>query len=146
MTDLDIDLVFERLAEAVNGAALNKVALQVTATPFAPDVPTVPHWFPAEFDITYERTFGGDCELIITSRLLVSRASPDTGQKEMRLLASAGANTLRTVLLATRNHSTGALAGACDDLFLRRTTGPRLYDYGNDGHYYGLESTIFVMG
>ncbi len=147
MTDLDINLVYERIAEAVNDATLDGETLRVTATAFSPDVPTVPHFFPAEFIADYDRTFGGLTELVITARLMLSRASDETGQREARRLASAGVNTIREAInTAAGSPGEMALDGAADDIHLRRATGPRLYDYGTDGHFYGLEFTIFVMG
>lgn len=139
--------VYTALAAAVNGAQLMGETLQVTATAFAPDVPTVPHWFPAEFVGRYHRTHGGLMEMDITSRLMISRSSDETGHLEALELAGAASDTMLEAIEAARGAPGQlALSGACDDLALRQVTGPRLYDYGTDGHFYGLEFTIFVMG
>lgn len=144
---LDINLVYERIASAVNSASLQGETLQVTATAFSPDVPTVPHFFLAEFTGDYDRAYGGLMELTITARLMLSRSSDETGQREARRLASAGADTIQEAINDARGApGQAALSGACDDLWLRRVTGPRLYDYGTDGHFFGLEFMIFVMG
>ena len=145
---LDIDAVYQGLAAAINGAAIQGTTRQVTATAFSPDLPEPPHFFCAEFDGTYDRTFGGQMELVVTARLMLSRADDDgeSGQREAFRLASAGADTIREAINEARGApGEDALDGACDDLYLRRVTGPRLYDYGDD-NFYGLEFTIFVMG
>lgn len=148
--NLDIDLVYERIAEAVNDAELQvgTGTKKVVAVEFAPDSIDPPMFQLMEFTGDYDRTFGGDMEVVISARLMLSRADADgkAGQKEARKLASAGTNTVRSALYAAPRDATGhALNGACDDLHLRRVVGPRLYDYG-EAHFYGLEFTIFVMG
>ncbi|HEX5995357.1 MAG TPA: hypothetical protein VFY84_09480 [Jiangellales bacterium] len=144
---MDIAEVFTALATAVNGSAIQGTTLQVTATAFAPDVPTVPHFFPAEIVGDYDRTFGGLMEVVLTARLMLSRATDSTGHLEAVTLASPGVGTISAAIDAARGApGQPALSGACDDLHLRRVTGPRLYDYGTDGHFFGLEFTIFVMG
>lgn len=148
--NLDIDLVYVRIAEAVNDAELQAITggKKVVATEFAPDSVDPPLFQLMEFTGDYDRTFGGDMDVVITARLMLSRADADgkTGQKEARKLASAGTSTIRSALYAAPRDATGhALNGACDDLHLRRVIGPRLFDYG-EAHFYGLEFTIFVMG
>lgn len=143
---MDISRVYTELADAVSGAKLMGSTLRVTATDFAPDSPTVPHFYLAEFTGVYEKTFGGLMELTITARLLLSRGDERSGQQEAQRLASAATNTIRSVLVSARGApGQSALNGEADDLWLQRVTGPRLYDFGED-HYYGLEFTIFVMG
>lgn len=150
MADLDIDLVYERIADAVNDAELvfTGGVKKVVAVEFAPDSLDPPLFQLMEFTGDYDRTYGGDMEIVITARLMLARADLDgkAGQKEARKLASAGTNTIRDALNDAPRDATGhALNGACDDLHLRRVTGPRLYDYG-EANFYGLEFTIFVMG
>jgi hypothetical protein len=143
---MDIDLVFERIAAAVNDAQIPGLTKKVVATAFSPDSPTPPHFFLAEFVGEYDQTFDSDMNLTITARLMLSRAGEETGQQEGRILAGVGANTIRAALeAAAGTPGQSALSGACDDIQLRRVTGPRLYDYG-EAHFYGLEFTIFVLG
>lgn len=144
--DLDIDAVYAGLAAAINDAELQGATQKVTATEFAPEALSVPHFFPAEFTADYDKTFGGLTELIVIARLMLSRADDKAGQAEARRLASAGQNTIRAALRAARGEpGEMALGGAADDVHLRRAQGPRLYEYGEHS-YYGLEFTIFVMG
>ena len=143
---LDVDLVFRQLAAAVTDAQIPGTTKRVVATPFSPDNPTPPHFFVAEFIGDYDETYGEDMNLTVTARLMLSRASEDTGQAEGRSLAGTGTNTIRHALEAARGApGQAALNGACDDIQLKRVVGPRLYQYGDD-QFYGLEFTIFVLG
>lgn len=147
MPGLSIRAVYVGLADAVRVAELQGTTLQVTATPFAPDMPTVPHFFPAEFTGRFHRTYGGLMEMDVTARLMISRATDETGHLEALDLAGAHAESIIVAIEGAARDATGhALNGACDDLMVRQVTGPRLYDYGNDIHFLGLEFTIFVMG
>lgn len=146
--DLDVDLVYERIAAAVNGANLMGATKKVTAAPYSPDALDPPHLQLAEFIGDFDKSFGGLMELVITARLMLARSDKDgiAGQQEARRLAGAGSNTLKAAFRQMRGAAgQDALSGACSDIHLRRITGPRLYDYG-EAHYYGLELTIFVMG
>lgn len=143
---MDINAVFVALAAAVNDAQIQGTTKRVVATAFSPDSPTPPHFFVAEFIGDYDETFGEDMNLTVTARLMLSRASEDTGQAEARSLAGTGTSTIRAALEAARGApGQAALGGACDDLQLKRVVGPRLYQYGDD-QFYGLEFTIFILG
>jgi hypothetical protein len=143
---MDIDAVCEAIAAGVTAAQLTVAGKRVTATAFAPDSVTEPHFFCAEFDGVYDQTFAGLTELTLTCRLLVSRADDVSGQSAVRALASTGSATVSAALLALRGApGQPALSGAADDLHLRRVRGPRLYEVALV-NYYGVEFTIFVMG
>lgn len=141
---LDIHAVYTRFATAVNAAQLPGETLKVTAYAYAPDAPSPPCFHGAEFDGLYDKTFGGLMEITTTWRLLLSRQDEETGQREAQRLAGTGQNTVFAALRSARPAIRSE--GVCDDFHLRRVTGPRIYDYGSDGHFYGLEFTIFVMG
>ena len=146
--DLDIDIVYTRICEAIDEANVQGTTKKVTAKPFAPDSLDPPLFQLMEFVGDYDKTHGGLMELTITGRLMLARADLDgeAGQQEGRRLAGAGASTLKAAFRAMRGASgQPALDGAADDIHLRRVVGPRLYDYG-EASYYGLEFTIFVMG
>jgi hypothetical protein len=143
---VDIDDVCEAIAAAITTAALTVGTARVTATPYTPDAVVAPHFHTAEWTATYDRSFAGLTELVLTARLLLSRADDKSAQKAAQQLASTGASTIVATLKAARGApGQSALSGAADDLHVRSVAGPRLYAYGDD-QYYGLEFTIFVMG
>lgn len=143
---MDVDAVYQAICDAVTDAAVNANGQRVTATAFAPDGLTVPHFFPAEFVGNYDQTFGGLAELTITARLMLSRADDSSGQEMAQKLAGTGESTIRAALVAARGlPGQAALGGTAEDIHLQRVQGPRLYDIGQ-ASYYGLEFTIFVMG
>jgi len=144
---LDVDAVCEALAAAVNAAALTINDQQVTATAFAPDAVSTPHFFCAEYVLNYDKTFGAESELTLTCRLIVARGTDYAAQKGLRALAShVGSNSIPAVIRAARGApGQAALDGAADDLHLVRAQGPRLYEINGVEHY-GLEFTVFVMG
>ncbi len=144
---LDLDDVCEALAAAVTAAELTVNGQQVTATAFGPDAVTPPHFFTAEYVLTYDKTFGAESELTLTCRLIVARGTDYAAQKGMRELAShVGSNSIPAVFRAARGApGQSALNGAADDLHLLRAQGPRLYEINKVEHY-GLEFTVFVMG
>ena len=137
----------EAIATAINTAALNVNGAQLTATAFAPDAPTTPHFYTAEFTGNYDKTFTNTLtELVLTCRLMLSRADDKTGQQQAKALASTGTGTLHQAFRDMRGTpGQQALSGACDDLHLQRVQGPRLYEIGQ-ASFYGLEFTVFVMG
>jgi hypothetical protein len=143
---MDIDAVCEAIAAAITAAAIDVNGQRVTATPFVADAVTPPHFFTAEFDGTYDRTFGGLVELNLTCRLVLARSDDRTGQSQARQLASTGTGTLSAAFLNMRGApGSSALDGAADDIRLTRVSGPRLFQIGQV-EYYGLEFTVFVMG
>jgi hypothetical protein len=143
---MDIDAVCAAIAAAITTAALEVNDQRVTATKFAPDMPTLPHFFTAEFTGNYDRTMGALTELTLICRLAYSSADDQSGQQQGKLLASTGTGTLHEAFRGMRGTpGQSALSGACDDLHLQRVQGPRLFDIGEVA-YYGLEFTVFVMG
>lgn len=145
--ELDIDVVYQRICDAVNGAELDGNTATVTALPYMPDAVTPPVFHLDEFVADYDKDYGGGWELTITARLLLSRATDSTGQQEAQRLAGTGTNTMRAAISAAAGApGQEALDGAADDIQVKRARGPRLYDYGDNAHFYGLEFTIFVLG
>lgn len=144
---MDIDDVCVAIAAAITAAALTVNDRRVTATPFAPDNLTPPHFYTAEFTGNYDRAMGGALtELMLTCRLMLSPAVDWAGQQQAKTLASTGTGTLHQTFRGMRGApGQKALSGACDDLHLQRVLGPRLFTIGEAG-YYGLEFTVFVMG
>lgn len=143
---MDVDDVCGAIAAAITAAAPTANDQRVTATKFAPDALTVPHFFTAEFVGNYHKSFGNLLDLTLTCRLMLARADDQSGQQQARQLASTGVGTINAAFLGMRGApGQAALSGACDDLYIQRVQGPRLYDIGVV-QYYGLDFTVFVMG
>jgi hypothetical protein len=150
---VDIHAVHTAIAAAVNGTALQRSTLQVSATAFMPLYPTVPHFYPHSWRITYDRTYGGTegtpsgmNELTTTWHLLLSLADDESGFAEASRLAGSGESTIRARLLAARGApGQDALDGAAEDLRLVTASGPSLVDIG-DAHYLAIEMPVFVIG
>lgn len=143
---MDIDDVCTAIAAAVTAAQLTVNDRRVTATPFAPDNLTPPHFYTAEFDGSYDGTYAALTRLTLTCRLMLSSAAGFAGQQQAKILASTGTGTLHQTFRGMRGApGQAALSGACDDLHLQRVQGPRIFTIG-EAAYYGLEFTVFVMG
>lgn len=144
---MELDAVCEGIAAAVTAAELTVAEKQVTATAFQPDSLTSPAFYTAEFLITYDKTYGGTTQMILTCRLMVSRGDPESSQEALKVLASSGTvGNIRAALNAARGApGQPALDGAASDLQLQRAQGPRLYEVNGD-QFYGLEFTIQVWG
>jgi len=143
---LEIDAVYQGLADAINDAQLPGNTAKIIALPFAPDSVVAPQLILADFVGDYDKTFDGLMELTINAWLLLARVVDKAGQQEAQRLAGAGENTVRAAIQAARGApGQMALNGAADDVVVRRVVGPRPFDWG-ESHYYGLQFTIFVMG
>lgn len=143
---MDIDAVCTAIADAITDAELEAGGNRVTATPFASEALTAPHFYTAEFTGNYDKTFGALTELTLTCRLMLSRADDRSGQQGAKALASTGTGTIHAAFRAMRGEAgQAALGGAADDIHLQRVQGPRLYEIGQ-ATFYGLEFTVFVMG
>ena len=144
---MDIDAVCQAIADAITTAALDVNGERLTATPFAPDAPTTPHFYTAEFTGNYDKTFANSLtDLTLTCRLMLARADDKTGQQQAKALASTGTGTLHQAFRDMRGApGQSALGGAADDIHLQRVQGPRLHEIGQ-ASFYVLEFTVFVMG
>lgn len=132
---MDISLVRERLASAAD------TITGLTCTGFVPDSVSEPHFYTAETDVTYDRTFGGDMDLQVTCRVLVSRSDDRASQKLLDgYLKGSGAVSLKAAL-----EDDPTLAGACDDLHVVRVQGYRWYEHGTS-QYVGAELIVRVIG
>jgi hypothetical protein len=133
---VNIDAVYEGLAAAVRAAMPD-----VSATDYVPDSVTVPAFFPGEFTLDPNQTFGGMVDVDITCRLLVSRADDRSGRKALMPYLGDGP---RSIDRALRVDPT--LGGACDDLNVRRIQGYRLYEHAGPTRYLGAEIVVRVIG
>lgn len=143
---MDITLIHQRIADAVNGAAIQGNTLQVTATRHMPASPEVPHFYPFNWRATYDKTFGGLVELTTTWHLALSRSDDEAGHQEATDLAGSGESTIRAALLAARGAPGElALSGACDDLRIVDASGPSPVDIEST-HLLVVEFSIFCFG
>jgi hypothetical protein len=145
---MDMGTVCSRLA------ALAATIPGMTGTGYLPDGVTTPHFFTAEYDITFDTAHGRGCDSVeLTCRVLVSRADDMSGQVKLHSLLSGGTYSLKTVLESGRQTgadgtSLPAIAGgvgACDDYRVTRCQAMRVYQHmGAD--YYGADLIITVIG
>ncbi|MEU9888670.1 hypothetical protein [Sphaerisporangium sp. NPDC051011] len=115
---------------------------------YVPDSVPEPCFYAGEVEIDFDQTFGrGMDELLITCRLLVSRADDRAGQAALdSYLSGSGPDSVKAALVAARGApGQPALGGLCDDLHLQRVQGYRLYQVG-DRQYYGAELIVRVIG
>lgn len=143
---MDITTIHQAISDAVNTAQLKPGSLQVTATPYMPLYPTVPHFCPFSWRASYDKTYGGLVELTTTWHLVLSLSNDEAGHQEATKLAGSGESTIRSVLIDARGGpGEDALGGACDDILLRSSSGPNLVDIG-DTHLLVIEFSIYVTG
>lgn len=140
---MDISKIRRGIADAVGSAipSLNTYG-------YCPDAPAEPAFYAGETEIHFDLTFGrGLDEVIVTCRLLVSRADDESGQAALdAYLSGSGPDSIKAALLAARGEpGQAALGGLCHDLHLTRIQGHRLYQVG-EVQYYGAELTVRVIG
>lgn len=152
---LNIWSVYQGIANAVNGAALQVGTLQVTATPHMPLYPTVPHFYPFNFRINYDKTSRGGSsgdasmtDLNTTWHLCLSLSADDAGHEEASKLAGAGESTIRAAINAARGEPSSvptALGGAAGDVHLKTASGPNLVNISETTQLLVIEFNIYVV-
>lgn len=137
---LDLVVICERIADAANAVD------GLTCSAYVPDAVNEPHFFVAEPEISYDRTFGRTAELEVTCRVLLGRQDDEAGQRLLRKYLSTGnAESLKDAIEAARGGSSQpALGGAADDLWFRRAERPRWYEH-NGTQYVGVDVQIKVV-
>lgn len=145
---MDIKTLLTGIKSAVDASDLSGNVLGVTTTIFVPSSPEVPHFYPFHWRATYDRTFDNLAELAMTWHLLLSRAEEANAAEEASLLSGTGEETIRAAVHARRKQGTGKAyyGDVADDIVVRAAEGPRLFDFGTDVHFWGVEFTIFAMG
>ena len=128
-------------------AAVGSAISGLTCVPYAVDAVTPPMFMPVEIEIDPNQTFGGSDLVVITWRVLVSRADPKSAQKALDgYLARTGATSIRAALVAARGDpGESALNGAADDLVVTQVSGYQAYDVGS-AKYLGADITVKVIG
>jgi hypothetical protein len=129
-----------------NGLAKNASAVDGLNTyPFCPDAVEVPCFYPAEVDVGYHQTYGGDAQLTVTCYLLTSAAEDEAGQALLDEYLSVGnSNSVVDAIEGTPGNPQ-TLGGACEDLVVMTASGYRKYQVG-DNTYFGAKIPVQVIG
>lgn len=143
---MDIFAVREAIAAAVHETDVLGGTLQLTATAWLPDSLNAPQFFIADYEVDLHKSMGGLTVIEFTARVLTGMADERSAQEATDVLFSpTGATSLKALIEAERNHSTGALGGLVDDLTVTRVRGNLKYTH-NGIDYVGGEITIRVIG
>lgn len=113
---------------------------QLQSTGYAPDAVDPPWAYPASMTGTYDETLDGDAGMVVTLRVLASRAEDRAGQEMLdAFLAESGPTSIKASLEADPT-----LGGLIDDLQTQGWDGYRMYEVaGTD--YYGAELTVVIL-
>lgn len=120
-------------------------AMQTPDNPLVAPMP--PAFVVSDFDITPHKTMRFASELDITARLIISRADAEQGGADTRGYLGDGEGSIfyaieKPHILGTGNQTLG---GACDQAYVSRMRGYRLYRYAS-GDYLGAEFVIHAVG
>ncbi|MFC8290070.1 hypothetical protein ACFUJ0_06090 [Streptomyces sp. NPDC057242] len=140
--------VRDALADAARQVVMPAGTPKLTATGHVPDAITAPHFFAAEYSITYDKTMGrGLDEAELTCRVLVGRADDRAAQATLDgLLDGSGPSSLKQAIEAARGApGEYALGGLAHDLRVTRMQGYRWYEHQGT-QYVGAELTVVVIG
>jgi hypothetical protein len=143
---MDLGGICAAIAAAAKTAGTPAGGKPLTATSYVPDAITEPHFFVAEPEIDYDKTFGRTAELQITCRLLVGRQDDQAGQAQLRAYLSTGtaASVKDAIESARGGPGQPALGGLADDLWVRRVERPRYYEHSGT-QYYGVDIQVRVV-
>ncbi|MET9411274.1 hypothetical protein ABZX90_36855 [Streptomyces sp. NPDC002935] len=145
---MQISLIRDAVADAARAVVLPSGIAKLTSTGYVPDSVVAPHFFVAEVEVTYDKTFGrGTDELEFTTRVLVGRADDRSAQRILDgLLSGSGPSSLKAAIEAARGAPGElALGGLADDLHVMRVQGYRWYEHEGTT-YVGAELMIKVIG
>ncbi|MFJ4785508.1 hypothetical protein [Streptomyces sp. NPDC088794] len=145
---MQISLVRDAIADAARVVVLPAGVGKLQCLGFTPDSIVTPVFFVGEVDITFDKTMGrGTDELMVTCRVLASRADDRSGQRILdALLSGAGESSLKQALEVARGGPGElALGGLADDLHLERVAGYRWYEHAG-ASYIGAELAVKVIG
>lgn len=126
------------IRRAVAAAARTVPGLE--ASHYVPDRIDPPYAYPAATDGNYDETTDGAAGVVVTVRVLTSRAEDQSGQELLdAYLATSGATSVKAAI-----ESDPTLGGLVDDLAVQGWSGYRLYEIaGTD--YYGAELTVVIL-
>ncbi len=115
-----------------------------------PDAAVPPHFYVGEVQQILRagdpaNTFGGKAAVTFVCRLLVGHTSDASGQRKLRtFMRESGATSITAAIEGTPGVAQ-SLGGLCDDLFVPRIQGHRMYTIGTN-KYYGAEWIVRVFG
>lgn len=131
---MDVKAIRQAIAAACNGLPAGGKTLQSKGYVFAGDPPFA---FPAQTDGNYHDTADGNSGLVVTLRVLTSRAEDRSGQEMLDDL-------LADTSIKAAVEADPTLGGECDDLSVTGFTGYQPFEVaGTD--YYGAELTVVVL-
>jgi hypothetical protein len=144
---LDLNAVATAVTAAVTAQAITLDGKLVTAADFVPQAIDPPFFAVGEFENLVHRTYSGMNELTLKCAMYVSLATEDEGQRKCRAVASSsGANSVQGAVEAARGApGQSALSGAANDIVLRNTSGPKVFEIAGKA-YYGVEFELYVVG
>lgn len=146
---MQISAIRDAIADAVRAGVVLPAGIgKLTCTGYVPDSVVTPCFFVGEVDVNFDQTMGrGTDELLITCRVLASRADDRSGQRIVDLMLSgSGTASLKAAFTAARGAPGQlALGGLADDIHLQRVTGYRWYEHAG-ASYIGAELAVRVIG
>lgn len=145
---MDIFAVRGAIADAARAVTMPDGTAKLTATGYATDSVTTPHFYVGDYTIDFDKAFKrGQDDLEFTCAVLVSRSDDLSGQKTLdALLSGSGPASLKTAIEVARGApGECALGGLADDLHVTRVQSYRFYQVG-DTTYLGAEVTVRVIG
>lgn len=145
---MQISAVRDALADAARAVVMPAGTAKLTATGYATDAVTAPHFYVGDYTIEFDKTFGrGLDEVEFTCAVLVSRSDDLSGQKILDgLLSGSGAGSLKAAIEVARGApGQAALGGYADDLHVTRVQSYRWYEVGGT-QYLGAELVVRVIG
>lgn len=112
---------------------------QLEALHYLPGAIDPPFAYPAETDGNYNEAVGGVAGVVITLRVLTSRAEDQAGQELLDdYLASTGITSIKAAIEADQT-----LGGQCDFVTVTGWTGYRTYEIAA-ADYFGAELDVVV--
>lgn len=136
------------IADAAKAVVLPAGTGALTCTGYVPDSITAPHFFVAEYDVTFDRAMGRALDQVeFTTRVLVGRADDVSAQELLdAMLSGSGAASLKQAIEAARGApGEYALGGLAHDLHVLRIQGYRWYEHAGT-QYVGAELIVKVIG
>jgi hypothetical protein len=145
---VDIFAVRGAIADAARAVVMPTGTAKLTATGYATDAVTAPHFYVGDYTIDFDKTFKrGQDDIEFTCAVLVSRSDDLSGQKILDgLLSGSGPGSLKAAIEVARGApGQYALGGLADDLHVTRVQSYRFYEVAGT-QYLGAELVVRVIG
>ncbi|HEU4422063.1 MAG TPA: hypothetical protein VFR67_05925 [Pilimelia sp.] len=136
---MDIAAIRRAIA-AASRTVVDASGARLEASHFVPDSIDPPFAYPAATDGNYDETTDLAAGVVVTVRVLTSRAEDQSGQELLDgYLADSGPTSVKAAIEADPT-----LGGLVDDLAVTGWSGHRLYEIGGVD-YYGAELTVVIL-